>query len=181
VSTIEELLGRKRSGSGLESREYSRRNPSSSPRGTLYPKVGSNFADKLRSLGAYSCLAASPSVATNSLMTGHKLGTVPQTATDLRRQCYRLNLAYIAASSTVLKIIVHVNCDIVQSCRCIQNVEHAASIFRVISLHDQAVPMLALISVFRTPRSQISVSKAAILTEFSSVPTATFRRMPQEM
>jgi hypothetical protein len=28
VSTIEELLGRKRSGSGLESREYGRRDPS---------------------------------------------------------------------------------------------------------------------------------------------------------
>jgi hypothetical protein len=35
VSTIEELLERKSSGSGLESREYGRRDPSRWPRGTL--------------------------------------------------------------------------------------------------------------------------------------------------
>jgi hypothetical protein len=40
VSTIEELLGRKSSGSGLEIREYDRRDPSRWPRGTLYqPKL----------------------------------------------------------------------------------------------------------------------------------------------
>jgi hypothetical protein len=38
VSTIEELLERKISGSGLESREYGCRNPSRWPRGTLYPQ-----------------------------------------------------------------------------------------------------------------------------------------------
>jgi hypothetical protein len=38
VSTIEELLGRNSSGSGLESREYCRRDPSRWPRGTLYPQ-----------------------------------------------------------------------------------------------------------------------------------------------
>jgi hypothetical protein len=38
VSTIEELLEGKSSGSGLESREYDRRDPSRRPRGTLYPK-----------------------------------------------------------------------------------------------------------------------------------------------
>jgi hypothetical protein len=38
VSTTEELLGRKSSGFGLQSREYSRRDPSSSPLGTLYPQ-----------------------------------------------------------------------------------------------------------------------------------------------
>jgi hypothetical protein len=38
VSTIEELLGRKSSGFGLESREYGRRDPSRWPRGTLYPQ-----------------------------------------------------------------------------------------------------------------------------------------------
>jgi hypothetical protein len=38
VSTIEELLERKSSGSGLESREYGRKNPSRWPRGTLYPQ-----------------------------------------------------------------------------------------------------------------------------------------------
>jgi hypothetical protein len=38
VSTIEELLGRNGSGSGLEIREYGRRDPPSWPRGTLSPQ-----------------------------------------------------------------------------------------------------------------------------------------------
>jgi hypothetical protein len=38
VSIIEELLGRKSSGCGLENREYCRRDPSRWPRGTLYPQ-----------------------------------------------------------------------------------------------------------------------------------------------
>jgi hypothetical protein len=38
VSIIEELRGRKSSGSGLESKEYGRRDPSRWPRGTLYPQ-----------------------------------------------------------------------------------------------------------------------------------------------
>jgi hypothetical protein len=38
VSTTEELLGRKSRGSDLESREYGFRDPSRSPRGTLYPQ-----------------------------------------------------------------------------------------------------------------------------------------------
>jgi hypothetical protein len=38
VGTNEELLERKSNGSGLESREYSRRDPSRWPRGTLYPQ-----------------------------------------------------------------------------------------------------------------------------------------------
>jgi hypothetical protein len=38
VSTIEELLGRKNCGSGLENRDYGRRDPSSFLRGTLYPQ-----------------------------------------------------------------------------------------------------------------------------------------------
>jgi hypothetical protein len=51
VSATEELLGRKSSGSGLESRKYGCKYPSRSPRGTLYPqKVGTNFADRPRSL-----------------------------------------------------------------------------------------------------------------------------------
>jgi hypothetical protein len=37
-STTEELLGRKSSGSGLESREYGRRDPSRWPRDTLHPQ-----------------------------------------------------------------------------------------------------------------------------------------------
>jgi hypothetical protein len=36
VSTIEELLGRKSSGSGLEIREYGPRDPPRSPRGVFY-------------------------------------------------------------------------------------------------------------------------------------------------
>jgi hypothetical protein len=38
VSTIEELLERNSSSSGLEIREYGRRDPSRWPRGTLYPQ-----------------------------------------------------------------------------------------------------------------------------------------------
>jgi hypothetical protein len=38
VGIIEEVLGGKSSCSGLESREYSRRDASRSPRGTLYPQ-----------------------------------------------------------------------------------------------------------------------------------------------
>jgi hypothetical protein len=38
VTTTEELLGRKISGSGLEILEYGRRDPSRWPRGTLYPQ-----------------------------------------------------------------------------------------------------------------------------------------------
>jgi hypothetical protein len=38
VCTIEELLGRKSSGSGLESREYGRTDASRWPRATLYPQ-----------------------------------------------------------------------------------------------------------------------------------------------
>jgi hypothetical protein len=52
VSTTEELLGRKSIGSGLEKREYSRRDPSRPPRGTpLSEKVVTNFADKLADSG----------------------------------------------------------------------------------------------------------------------------------
>jgi hypothetical protein len=38
VSTIEELLGRKSSGCGLETREYGHRDPSHLPLDTLYPQ-----------------------------------------------------------------------------------------------------------------------------------------------
>jgi hypothetical protein len=57
VTTIEELLGRKSSGSGVESREYGRVDPLRWPRGTLHPQklaltsptVGGRYVDIVRS------------------------------------------------------------------------------------------------------------------------------------
>jgi hypothetical protein len=55
VSIIEELLVRNSSGSGLENREYGRRDPSRWPRDMIYPqRFGTNFADKWRSIGGLS-------------------------------------------------------------------------------------------------------------------------------
>jgi hypothetical protein len=63
VSTTEELLGRNSSGSGLEIREYGRRDPGSVTLTTWHPLfakiVCTNFTDKRRSLGRYSLLAGS--------------------------------------------------------------------------------------------------------------------------
>jgi hypothetical protein len=57
VSTTEELLERKSSGSGLENREYGRKDPSRGPRGTLYPQKSALTSPKRRSLGRYSSVA----------------------------------------------------------------------------------------------------------------------------
>jgi hypothetical protein len=58
VSTTEELLQRKSSGSGPHICEYGCRDPSRWPRDTIYrQEVGTNFPDKSRSIGRYSSLA----------------------------------------------------------------------------------------------------------------------------
>jgi hypothetical protein len=55
VSTIDPLLGRKSSGSGLENRDYGHRDPPRWPHDTpLSTKVGKNFTDKRWLLGWYS-------------------------------------------------------------------------------------------------------------------------------
>jgi hypothetical protein len=56
ASTLEKLLGRNSGGSGLENREYGRRDPPLFPHDTLFAKVSTDFAKKGRSLGRYSSL-----------------------------------------------------------------------------------------------------------------------------
>jgi hypothetical protein len=69
VSTTEELLERKSSCSGLENREYGRRNSPRCPRGTLYPQTLALTSPT--SGGSSAGIVRSQTKATEFLILGH--------------------------------------------------------------------------------------------------------------
>jgi hypothetical protein len=79
VSTIEELLERKSSRSGLENREYGRRDPSRWPRGTLYPQKLT--LTSLTSAGRSVGIVPSRTQATEFVLS--VINVAPQHLTDL--------------------------------------------------------------------------------------------------
>jgi hypothetical protein len=78
VSTIEELLGRNSSGSGLESREYCLGDPLCRPRDTLYPQRLAVTSPT--SVGSSFSIVRSRNMATEFVC----LGSLPQQYTDLK-------------------------------------------------------------------------------------------------
>jgi hypothetical protein len=89
VSATEELLGRKSGGSVLENREYVSRDPSRSPRGTLYlqrlaltsPTSGGRWVGIARSLTQATEFSYGPTKSSNyRLCLGHTVTAVNTTA-----------------------------------------------------------------------------------------------------